>query len=293
MSPGDRRSVGPLLFASAVALALLHAGSMRVSTNDLHVYLVQGQWMWAQGALLEQEVFTWTAQGAPYVNGTWAFSLLSYGLYSLGGYDLLRVVNGLAVATAVAVVALAGRARGDGRAPADWRAVAAAAIYAWALIFQNMVVRGQTWVFPLFAALWWLLARPRRPALVAGGALLLGAAWGGLHGSFPAGIALAGAIAVGGAWDARDWRAGVPGALAGAGLAAGACAGPYGPGIWSYIRSNTSLPVERGCSEWLPPSLESVAGARLFAALGLWRLLLGWRGRRTGTADLLGLVGFG
>ena len=276
-----------------MALALLHAGSMRVTTNDLHVYLVQGRWMWEHGALLEREVFTWTAAGAPFINGTWLFSVTAYALHQLGGYDLLRVVNGLAVAAAVAGVALAGRARAEGRTRADWRAAAVAAVYAWALIFQNMVVRGQTWVFPLFAALWGVRAGPRRRGRPAGGGLLLGAVWNGLHGSFPAGIALAGAVALGDALDSRSWRAGRTGALAGAGLAAGACLGPYGPGVWSYISSNTSLPVDRGFSEWLPPSLEGFEGARFFAALALWVWLLGRRGRRTPTADLLVLLGFG
>ncbi len=284
----DRLSTGPLLFWSAVGIALLHTGSLPLTTNDLSIYLAMGRHMASTGALLEQEVFTFTAQGTPFVNGTWGFSLLAWWLFESIGPNGLRLLNGLAVAGAVAGMGLAARARG-----ADPRAAAAASLYAWWLLLQNTIVRSQTWVFPIFAALSWLAARPRPGPLALAGGVVGGAAWASLHGSFPAGLVAFGAWAVGQAWDERDWRAGRTPALVALGLALGACIGPYGPGLWGYVLDNSSLPVARGFVEWLPPSPTEFHGIRLYGALALWLVLLGRSRGRAPTAWLLLLLGFG
>ena len=293
--------VGPLMFWSAVGLALLHTGARPAITNDLHIYLAQGRWMVENAALLEQEVFTWTAQGEPYINATWGYCVGGWLLHQLGGLDLLRVFNGLMVAGAVGFIGAAARARG-----ADGRAAALAALYAWGLMFQNTVIRGQTWVFPVFAALVWLSARPRPWWLALGGGAAAGVLWNALHGSFPAGIVWAGALAVGAALESPPagepgpparWRAATTPALIGLGLALGACVGPYGPAIWLYVFEDSALSRSRNVGEWLPPDITHFEGARFYAALGLWALLLAKDGlartRRVPWADLLVVLGFG
>ncbi len=286
-SEAARLPVAPLLLGSALGLALLHAGSQAVHSNDLHIYLAQGRWMVAHRALLERDVFTWTAAGTPYINATWGWCLLSWGLHALGGLEALRLAKALAVTGALGLIAAAARARG-----ASLWAAAVAAVYAWFLIFQNTAVRGQSFAFPIFAGLIALLSRPRPPwlTLVGGGAA--GLAWSALHGSFPAGLAWCAAAAAGDAWAARSWRAGRAAAAAGLGLLAGSCAGPYGPMIWTYIAENSALSAARNISEWLPPSPAQLEGAKFYGALGLWSLLLlrGWR--RLDTRDLLVLAGF-
>lgn len=284
----DRLPTGPLLFWSAVGIALLHTGSLPLTTNDLSIYLAMGREMAATGQLLEQEVHTFTAQGTEFVNGTWGFSWLAWHLHEAIGPNGLRLLNGLAVAAAVAGMGLAARARG-----ADPRAAAAASVYTWWMLLQNTIVRSQTWVFPVFAGLSWLAAKPRPHGVAAVGGVLGGAVWANLHGSFPAGLVAFGAWAVGQAWDARDWRAGLTPALVAAGLAVGACIGPYGPGLWGYVLDNSSLPVARGFVEWLPPSPTEFHGVRLYGALALWLVLLGRSRGRAPTAWLLLLVGFG
>ena len=284
----SRLPTGPLLFWSAVAIALLHTGSMPLTTNDLAIYLAMGREMVATGSLLQVDIHTFTASGTPFVNGTWGFSVLAWWLHEHLGPNGLRLLNGLAVAGAVAGMGLAARARG-----ADPRAAAAASVYVWWMLLQNTVVRSQTWVFPIFAGLSWLAARPRHPALALVGGVVGGTLWANLHGSFPAGLAAFGAWSLGQAWDARDWRAGLTPGLVGLGLALGVCLGPYGPALWGYVLDNSSLPVARGFVEWLPPSPTELHGIRLYGALGLWIWLLG-RGRgRAPTAWLLLLLGFG
>ena len=292
MKQGATLPVGPLMFWSAVGLALLHTGARPAITNDLHIYLAQGRWMVENGALLEQEIFTWTAGGVPYINATWGYCVAGWLLHQLGGLDLLRVFNGVMVAAAVGFIGAAARARG-----VDGRAAALAALYAWGLMFQNTVIRGQTWVFPVFAALVLLAARPRRWWVAAGGGFAAGVVWNALHGSFPAGIVWAGAMAVGAAAEKRDWRAGATPALIGLGLALGACIGPYGPAIWVYVFEDSALSRSRNVGEWLPPDITHFEGARFYGALGLWALLLLRdalaRTRRVPWADLLVVIGFG
>ncbi|MCB9792595.1 MAG: hypothetical protein H6741_07675 [Alphaproteobacteria bacterium] len=278
------------LWLSAAAIALLHAGSMPLASNDLHIYLAMGRQMAELGGLADTEVFSFTAQGTPFVNGTWGWSRLSWALYEAGGLDAIRLAKGLAVGLAVAGTALASRAWG-----ASERASAVAALYAWALMLQNVAARGQTFVYVLFVAALWLGA-PRGPldrrrgALLAAGGLLLGATWGPLHGSFPAGVVALGALSLGQLLHGRPW--GAP-ALVGAGLALGPLLGPYGPELYRYILSNGSLPEARGFAEWLPPTLDSFEGARLYLALATWLALFAAGPRRLSWGGALTVLGFG
>lgn len=260
------RSVGPLLLWSTVGFTLLLSAARPVSTNDLHIYLAMGRWMAEQGQLMEVEAFTWTIPGTPFVNGTWGFSALSWQLHEAFGLRGLQLLNGALVGLAVWLSARSALLLG-----ADRRAAAIGALYAFALLFQNTTVRGQTFVFPLFAAMLWWSMRARSPA----GSLLVGVLggclWGALHGSFPAGLAALGLLAAsrlrgpGGAWMTP--------ALVCLGLAVGVCIGPYGPSIWVYVLENGSLPRERNFLEWASPTLRSFEGARFYASLVLWGLL--------------------
>ncbi len=268
---GGQRTLplGPTLYASAVAIAVLYAGSLPMHSNDFHIFAAMGRWMVEHGQLLEREVFTWTADGVAFVHGTWGFSLGSYLLHEAIGLDGLRLLNGVVVGSTVALAGLAARGRGT-----DWRGAGIAALYAWWGVLQNGVVRGQTWVYPLFCLLMWQGPRARRPLLFG---TLLGAVWAPLHGSFPAGIA---------------W-AGLTGQLRlAAGLAIGVCLGPYGPGLWSFVLSNTSKPAARGFTEWLPPTLGEVEGARFWLVVAVWAVVLLWR-RKLRLQDALVMGAFG
>ena len=279
------RSTGTLLLAATVGIALLFTGAMPVTTNDLHVYLAMGRWMAEHGVLLEHETFTWTAPGVTFVNGTWGFSALAFSLHERVGLDGLRLLTGVAVAASVGLVGLAAVARG-----ADRRAAAIAAFVAWTLLLQNTVVRGQTWVFPIFAALLWVAARPRPAWFALAAGVVGGAIWAPLHGSFAAGIVAFGAIAAAPLVEDRPWRGAVTPALIAVGLALGVCLGPYGPGIWLYVFENSALPRARDFIEWYPADPERFEGLRFFLVAGIWCVLASL-GRRRG--DLLLVLAFG
>lgn len=282
------RSTGTLLAWSVVGVALLYTGSLPVTTNDLHIYLSMGRWMAEHGMLLENEAFTWTAEGTPFVNGTWGFSLAAFHLHEAIGLDGLRLFNGVAVALSVLFTMRACLSRG-----VDRRAAALAALVAWALVLQNTVVRGQTWVFPVFAALMWLGARPRHPLLALSAGILGGAVWASLHGSFGAGVAFFGLVGAGALLDGRPVRETATAWLIGLGIFLGACIGPYGPEIWLYVLDNSALPRERDFVEWYPADPNSFEGLRLLVVLGGWCVLGAVQERRRPLGDLLILLAFG
>ncbi len=287
-----RSAIGPslhwLLLGGLLGLALLLILSRPLPTNDYSIYVAMGRQMLATGTLLERDPFSFTQPGVEFQHASWAYALLCACSHEAFGYQGIRVlVAGAALVTLAGVWVLARRA---GAGP---RAAVLAVLYAWVLLLQNLGVRGQTLVYPLFLALVALTQRPLRPWLGAVVGLLLGWIWTQLHGSFPVALLYCGAVTVGAAVNTRSLRAAVPGAALGVGLLAGTLLGPYGPWIWSYIHSNGAIPRERGILEWYPPALISFEGARLSVALLAWAGVLTWRRGRMGFDNWLLLLGFG
>lgn len=287
-----RLSLGPLLhwllLGALVGLSLLLVLSRPLPTNDYSIYVAMGRQMLATGSLLERDPFSFTQPGVPFQHASWAYALLCAWSHDLTGYQGIRaMVAGSTLLTLGGTWALARRA---GASP---RAAVVASLFVWVLLLQNLGVRSQTLVYPLFLALVALMQRQPRPWIAAAAGLVLGWVWTQLHGSFPVALLYCGALSVGAAVDARSLRAAIPGASLGLGLLAGTMLGPYGPGIWSYVHSNGAVPLERGILEWYPPALLSFEGARLGLALLAWAALLTWRRGRVGTGAWLLLLGFG
>jgi hypothetical protein len=260
--------MAPILLGCVVAIALLHAASQPVSTNDLHIFLAMGRWMTGSGEILRSEVFTWTAQGTPFTNPTWGFSCLSWALYQGIGVEGLRLINGGMVA--LALLAVNGSCRALKLQP---KACALATLYAWLLLLQNLAVRGQTWVFLLLPLAIWLGVQRRHPALHLLGGLVLGALWSNLHGSFPVALIWLGIWGGGRIWASKEFSAAAPAWLSALGLAIGTLCNPEVTGVWSFLYENSSSPLARGFIEWYAPDFLSFAGARLYGALAIWGLL--------------------
>ncbi|MEE2752122.1 MAG: hypothetical protein VX519_11890 [Myxococcota bacterium] len=281
-------STAPLLLCSAMAIALLYAGSRAVPTHDLYIFLAMGEWMADHRTLMTEEIYTWTAQGTEFANATWAFSICSWLLFDTIGLDGLRIFNGVLLTLAVGLMARASLSAG-----ADPRAAAMAALYTWAMTLQNTVIRGQTWVFVGMSLLAWITAKPRPNRFLVPAGLLIGLVWSNFHGSFPAGIVFLGALAVGGAWEHKNLNSGRTPLLLAAAMAVGVSLGPNGIEIWSYALENSRLSKARLFVEWMPAPLWSVKSARLYGAFVLWAVLLYRERLRTPPAHLLLLLGFG
>jgi len=248
---------------------MLAAGGLPIQSNDLHVFLAMGESMAQSGELMEVESFTWTEENKRFINGAWGFSYLSWQLYELFGLAGLRIFTGLTVASSIALLARAAVLRG-----ADVRSTAYASLFTCLLLIQNVGVRAQSWVYPLFATLVWWRARKRHPTLSIAVALGLGCAWANLHGSFLVAYAVLGISACQHWFSNRDWPSTKSDIVFALSFLAGTCVGPYGPELYVYVLQNSTLPADRGLSEWEPVSLWSSMGIRLTVGVVIWGLLL-------------------
>ena len=178
----SRRFLFLVLGGVAVVYACL-AGLRTVSDYDVGWQLASGRWMAQHHRIFSTDVFSYTANGQPWIYPVGA-GLLFYGVFLLGGYALLSWVGAIACAGTVALLLRRGSL-----------ITAALAIVAVPLIAYRTVPRADMFTVVLFAAylsiLWenfqtgrgrlWLLP-------------LLMMAWVNLHLGFLAGLGLAGAF---------------------------------------------------------------------------------------------------
>ncbi len=173
------------LILSVVALAYAFlAGFRTVSDYDIFWQLATGRWVAQHHAIFSTDVFSYTAQGQPWIYPVGS-GLLFYSAFLLGGYGLLSWLGALACVGTIALLLRRGSA-----------ITAALAIIAVSAIAARTAPRADMFTVPLFAAflsiLWerydngtgklWIL-----PFLMV--------AWVNLHLGFLAGLALVGVYA--------------------------------------------------------------------------------------------------
>jgi Flp pilus assembly protein TadD len=184
----SRRGTRSLRQSLALALglaALIYAflGGLRtVSDFDLGWQLATGRWIVEHHRIPSTEVFSYTAQGQPWIYPVGS-GLLFYGVYVLGGWVLLSWLGAVVCAGTVGTMLRRGSMM-----------TAVLAIIAVPRIAQHTVPRADMFTLLLFAVFLVLLWRQHE----GGGARLwllpvLMAAWVNLHLGFIAGLALLGA----------------------------------------------------------------------------------------------------
>ena len=173
----DRR-----LFLIVAAIALMYAflaGLRTVSDFDLGWQLATGRWIVQHHHISSTDVFSYTAQGQPWIYPVGS-GLVLYAAYLLGGYDLISWLGALACVATVALLLRRGSAVSAGIA------ILAVPIIAW-----RTTPRADMFTVVLFAAFLSLLwenyqtGRARLWLLP-----LLMVAWVNLHFGFAAGLAL-------------------------------------------------------------------------------------------------------
>jgi hypothetical protein len=234
------------------------------SAVDLAYHLRVGQLMVAERALPRTDVLAWTTAGRPWLDQNWGAQLLLYGVWRLGGFRLLTVVEALLAVATWGLVAAACRRR-----TGDLRLVAGAVLAGYAAAAAAFSVRPQMFSLLLFAAELYLLEVARSRPRVALVIPLLMPLWANLHGAFLVGLGLLGIEAVAAAWR-RD-RAGTARWLLVTGLSvAGLLANPWGVRVLGYAVSLATNPVVTEIvSEWGPPDVRDLAGVLLVLAMGL------------------------
>src|ERR1039458_143166 len=174
--------LGWRLFLVLAAIALIYAflaGLRTVSDFDLGWQLATGRWVVQHHHVSSTDVFSYTAQGEPWIYPVGA-GLVLYATYLLGGYALISWIGALAC---VATVALLWR---RGSAVSAGIAILAVPLIAW-----RTTPRADMFTVVLFAAFLSLLWENYQTGQARLWLLpLLMVAWVNLHFGFAAGLAL-------------------------------------------------------------------------------------------------------
>ncbi len=178
------------------ALTLLAVATIAVSSLtyfDFWWYLKSGEQILAEGRIPTVDVFSFTAQGRPWVNHMWATQLLFLGLWKAGGPVALILLKAAVVTATFGILLLTMRRRGVHPIAASLVLLLAAGA-GW----EFWDVRPQIWTYLLLAVFLHLLRagwEGGRRSLV--WLPLLMVLWANLHAGFVVGIAVVGLVGVG------------------------------------------------------------------------------------------------
>jgi hypothetical protein len=234
------------------------------SAVDLAYHVKVGQLMAIGHTLPRTDVLAWTTAGRPWLDQSWGAQLLLYGIWRLGGFPLLTVVEAVLAVATWGLVAAACRRR-----TANLRLIAGAVLAGYVVAAAAFSVRPQMFSLLLFAAELYLLEVARTRPRVALAIPLLMPLWANLHGAFIVGIGLLVIEVLAAGWR-RDRAAAARYLLVTALGVAGLLANPWGVRVLGYA---LSLPANREVtgivSEWGPTTVRQLTGILLVLAMGL------------------------
>jgi hypothetical protein len=244
----------------------------------------------AQHGLPSHDALTVMAHGRRWIDQQWLAQIALYGLVRLGGLKLALIIHAALGALALGLAATASRSLGASARAATWVCLPVFA----ALYPEASVLRPQSFAYPLFAVVLWLLVAdsrgPSRRVFLTLPILML---WANLHGSALLGaglVALAGLVGLVKALLARPRRLSAR-ALALV-LAPWPCllVSPYALHLPAYYKKVlVGSDFGRIVSEWAPTTLNrSTAAVYLLVLLGMW--LIGRAGGRLTTFEKLAFL---
>jgi hypothetical protein len=243
--------------------------------------IVSGRWI-VQHGLPTHDTLTVLTRGRRWTDEQWLAQVALYGLWRLGGVKLALFVHALLVTGALAGAALYARTRGATARSVTWVAIPVLIAY----YPVASVMRPQTFAFPLFVAVLWLvLDDARQPSRHVFWALPLLVLWTNLHGSVVLGAMLVSLDGLVGMVQQRRPNGRGLALL----LAPWACvfASPYGPHLPAYYEKIlVGGDFKHFVTEWAPTTLSPQTAAVYLVVLGgLW--LLGRAGRGIPLLDQL------
>jgi hypothetical protein len=252
------------MWAAAVAVAAfagICATTSRLFLADTYMSLYAGRYLSAHG-IPSHDPFTVAAHGRLWVDQQWLAQRLYYGAWQIGGTPAVGLLSALAIAVAFGMLAAIMLGRGvDPLRTATWCTIA------FFVCQVNTVIRAQSFAYPLFVGLLWMLLNDERrgrwdPRLLWVVGLI--AVWANVHGSALLGAALA--CAWFGVRAVIVFRRGLPRHVAAylltaAATAAAVLATPYSPrDVLTYYRSVLANPVlARYITEWFPATFGGVS----------------------------------
>jgi hypothetical protein len=275
----------PWLVALVSLILVVNVLYSRYLFADSFYDLYAGRYIMRHG-IPHWNVVTFQAHGAPWIDQQWLAHVLYYGAWVIGGYPALAVMSAVLVTSGFAVMALLMQSRSI--PPTRMFVWVAAAFIGY---LGNILIRAQSFAYPLFAlTLWLVVADSRAPRLRARTwlVILVLVFWANTHGSVLVGAALV-ALYAGYRAAAALHRGGGRPALAYLALSAAATASvvctPYGTGVIGYYEQVDSVTpaLIRYVVEWERPSplyLVSMGFYALVAATVI-AIVVAWRrGRR-------------
>ena len=140
--------------AMVPAVVFIALAADRGYLADFWHHLARGQAIVQQGRMVNEDIFTFTVRGRHFQDVNWLSQIFYYRLYQLGGLDLVRVMNALVMAGALAwLVALCRRRSGS------LMLAAGIGIVTFFGLWQVLTIRPQTFSLLLFVIVLDLLER--------------------------------------------------------------------------------------------------------------------------------------
>ena len=276
--PSGRDQLAWGLATAALVFTTVAFSWGRIFYSDTWISLTSGRFI-AEHGLPRVDTLSAAGHGRPWVDQQWLAHIVFYRLWQAGGNAAVGAASALAFSLAFGILATLLIRRGA--APLAAAAALGAALVQCLLFAET---RAQSFAYPLFAVLLWILLGERgRPAgrrtLLVLPVLVL---WANVHGSVLLGIAVCVAclaVRALGSVRARAWRPAA--ADAGVSLLAFATlfATPYGTAMPAYYARVLGDPALRTIAEWQPASFAPLQLPFVLLLLGTLGAVCFARGR--------------
>lgn len=154
---------------------------------DTWWHLASGRWIAQHGNVPRTDPFSFTVPDHPWVNVQWLFDLALYGIFQLGGMQLVIVASAIIYGVAIALLVI------NLRSQVGPVATCLLAVWATCVAQERFMIRPEMVSFVLLPVLWWLLAAaPRTEGRHLWLLPLVMALWANTHSLFIIGVLLIG-----------------------------------------------------------------------------------------------------
>ncbi len=262
-------ALGFALFAGLAGFALAGFAPGLLNDSDTYWHIRAGEWMLAHHEVLRADVFSYTAQNAPWHTQEWLAEIIMALAWRAGW-------SGIHLLFACAAGLTAGAVGHYVRSRVDFLPALLAVVMGLACVTTSLLARPHQLALPLLAV--WtagLAAAREENEAPRWWLILLMPLWANLHGSFVFGLALAAALGVEAAVDSQDHgKAAVEWAIFVAAAAASCLITPFGVDGLLFPLHLSALNGLGHIGEWQASDFSRLSAFEitLFSGMGLFAL---------------------